>query len=75
MKTARNTLWLLPVCLALTQTACRHGATYSADGRMPLPKLYKRLISLSAENNWQMDTVYAYPKEEPLKILSLAYPA
>lgn len=71
MKTFLNAFCLLPVLLALAQTACRHGATYSADGRMPLPKLYERLLSLGEDSRWQLDTVYAYPEADHLKILAL----
>ncbi len=37
---------------------------------MSLPQLDRRLMSLGAESRWRMDTVYAYPQEEDLKVFA-----
>lgn len=79
---------LLPAFLMLGPISChdriangstlpassRRLPTYSTDGRMPLDQLYSRFASLSTDHGWQTDTVYAYPDDDRLPVLSWRTP-
>src|SRR5271170_7406669 len=71
-----SSMSLLAALSMLGLVACHHRGpnrsvpNYSADGRMPLDQLLGRYKSLSTEHGWESDTVYSYPPDDKLHILS-----